>query len=76
MARRFDYTEPDWKMEDVPVGAGFDVDVTRCGVAEFFESFGMSDVCERHLRSGPRGCGASQYRLRAVRDTGCGGGSV
>jgi ubiquinone biosynthesis protein len=47
MARRFYYTEPDWEMEDVPVEAGFGMDVTRCVVAEFFESLGMSEFCER-----------------------------
>lgn len=45
VARRFYYTPPDWVMRDVEVDNGFGFDVTRCVVAEFFESLGRSDLC-------------------------------
>ncbi len=47
IARRFYYTAPDWVMEDVTVEDGFGMDVTRCVVAEFFDSLGMSELCQR-----------------------------
>lgn len=47
VARRFYYTAPDWAMDDVVVEGGFGMDVTRCAVAEFFESLGRSELCER-----------------------------
>lgn len=47
VARRFYYTAPDWVMKDVAFEGGFGMDVTRCVVAEFFESLGMSELCER-----------------------------
>ena len=47
IARRFYYTEPDWEMEDIPVEGGFGMDVTRCVVAEIFDSLGMSEFCHR-----------------------------
>lgn len=47
VARRFYYTTPDWVMEDVPVDDGFGMDVTRCVVAEFFESLGLGELCQR-----------------------------
>jgi ubiquinone biosynthesis protein len=47
MAQRFYYVEPDWKMSDVPVEGGFGMDVTRCVVAEYFDSLGMAEFCQR-----------------------------
>lgn len=47
VARRFYYRAPDWLMVNVPIEGGFGIDVTRCVVAEFFESFGMSEFCQR-----------------------------
>ncbi len=49
VARRFYYTEPDWEMHDVAEEGGFGMDVTRCVVAEFFASLGMSELCERAI---------------------------
>ncbi len=46
LARRVYYTEPDWEMQDVPVASGFGMDVNRCVIAEFFQSFDMSDLCQ------------------------------
>ncbi len=45
ISRRVYYTPPDWQMHDVPVEGGFGMDVTRCVVAEFFDSLGMSRLC-------------------------------
>jgi len=47
VVRRLYYTPPDWVMNDVEVDDGFGFDVTRCVVAEFFHSLGMSDLCNQ-----------------------------
>ena len=47
VARRFYYTYPGWVMSDVAVEDGFGFDVSRCVVAEFFQSYGMGDLCNR-----------------------------
>lgn len=49
VVRRFYYTEPDWEMHDVAVEGGFGMDVTRCVVAEFFTTLGMSQLCQRAI---------------------------
>jgi ubiquinone biosynthesis protein len=47
MARRFYYTAPEWRMTDVTVDDGFGFDITRCVVAEYFQSMGMAGLCQR-----------------------------
>lgn len=49
VAQRFYFTQPDWEMSDVPVDGGFGMDITRCVVAEFFASLGMSELCQRAI---------------------------
>lgn len=49
VARRFYYSTPDWVMSDVAVEDGFGFDVTRCVVAEFYDSLGMSELCQRAI---------------------------
>ena len=49
VTRRFYYTTPDWEMSDVAVDDGFGFDVTRCVIAEFYESFAMSELCQRAI---------------------------
>lgn len=49
MTRRFYYAEPDWVMHDVPVDDGFGFDVTRCAIAEFYDSFGLGELCQRAI---------------------------
>ena len=49
VTRRFYYTGPDWVMNDVDVDEGFGFDVTRCVIAEFYQAFGMSELCQRAI---------------------------
>lgn len=49
VSRRFYYMPPDWVMSDVAVDDGFGFDVTRCVTAEFYEEFGMSELCQRAI---------------------------
>lgn len=74
LARRLYYRSPDWEMHDVPVAGGFGMDVTRCVVAEYFDSLGMSDlcqaaICEQDVRS------ATHHGLRFERSGTLAGGS-
>ncbi|MDH4277236.1 MAG: L-2-amino-thiazoline-4-carboxylic acid hydrolase [Acidimicrobiia bacterium] len=49
VAQHLYYTKPDWEMDDVPVVNGFGMDVSRCVIAEFFESLDMADLCQRAI---------------------------
>ncbi len=49
VTRRLYYTAPDWVIDDVPVEVGFGFDVTRCVIAEFYQSLGMSELCQRAI---------------------------
>jgi hypothetical protein len=46
IARRLYYAEPGWVIQDVPVPGGFGMDITRCAVAEYFDSVGMNQLCQ------------------------------
>lgn len=46
LSRRLYYTPPDWVMEDVEFRDGLGFDVTRCVVAEFFQSYELGDLCD------------------------------
>ena len=47
LARRFYYTEPGWRMQEVAVDDGFGMDITRCVVAEYFDQVGEAELCQR-----------------------------
>ena len=49
VARRLYYTSPGWVMHDVDVDSGFGFDVTQCAVAEFYESLGMTELCQKAI---------------------------
>lgn len=49
LSRRLYYTPPDWVMEDVEFRGGLGFDVTRCVVAEFFQSFELGDLCDEAI---------------------------
>lgn len=49
LAQRLYYTPPGWEIEPVEVEGGFGLDITRCAIAEFFASLGMSELCQRAI---------------------------
>ena len=45
--RRFPFTPPGYRTEDLPVEGGVALDVYRCPVADYFRAQGLSELCVR-----------------------------